>query len=298
MVKKFVISVFLLLTLPFFGFAQLTANPSVVDQTARIRDNFTFSLLVENEGDSTARFYPVLANFLEEGGTDFNSEKSNEDQNLTDFLQLERGRFQLKSGETERLDLTIDIPVGVKPGTYYGKIIFSKGSTRKDAEENAQNNNYPEVFVRVKVVEGIVENAQLKNFTTDKDIFLTSDVRFSTQIQNIGNREIKPDGSIFIYKERNNREVGVVDINSDQETVKPQEEINFENLWKEGGFGKYKAVLRAEYGEKTIRDLQGTIYFWILPWPLVLIFTLFVLGLTVTLIILIKKLTERAQLNG
>jgi hypothetical protein len=297
MVKKFVILTALLLIFPLFGFAQLTANPSVVDQTARIRDNFTFSLLVENEDDSTVRFYPVLVNFLKEGGINFNPERSNQYKNLSDFLQLERGRFQLASGETERLDLTIDVNIGVEPGTYYGKIIFSQGSTRKEAQENAKINNYPEVFVRVEVVEGIVENAQLKNFKTIKDIFLTSGVQFSTQIQNIGNRAIEPDGSIFIYKERNNREVGVIEINPDEESIKPQEEFNFENLWKEGGFGKYKAVLRAEYGQKTTRDLQGTIYFWILPWPLVLIFILFILGLTTTLIILIKKITDRARLN-
>jgi hypothetical protein len=298
MVKKTILTLLLLTLIPFYGFAEgLLINPAVVDQTARIRDNYTFSVLVENKADSTIRFYPVLANFSEDKGILFSEERSNDYQHLSDFVQIQRGRFQLKSGETERLDLTIDVNLGVEPKTYYGKIIFSEGSTRKDAEENAKINSYPEAFVRVQVVEGIVENAQLKNFTTDKDIFLTDSVQFLTDIHNIGNRAIKPKGSIFVYKERNNKEVAVIDINEENQKIDPQSQTSLKKIWSEAGFGKYKAVLRAEYGEETTRDLQGTIYFWVLPWPLVLIFFSLIFGLVVVLIILIKKISDRARIN-
>jgi hypothetical protein len=132
--------------------------------------------------------------------------------------------------------------------------------------------NQPQVILNIEVEEHIVEKAQLQKFQTKKNFFLNFPVKFLLEIENTGNQEITPVGSIHIYNRRG-QEVGSVDINQSQAAIAPVTKNLFENIWQpERGFGQYKAVLAAEYGNKEKRDLQDTIYFWVLPWQFLIFF--------------------------
>jgi hypothetical protein len=114
------------------------------------------------------------------------------------------------------------------------------------------------------VKENIVENAQIKTFQTEKDMFFQLPVKFLLEVENIGNRSIQPTGSIYIYNRRG-EEVGTIPVNKGLASVSPLASHSFEQDWAaEQGFGKYKARLVAEYGNQS-GSLQDTIYFWVLP---------------------------------
>ena len=84
--------------------------------------------------------------------------------------------------------------------------------------------------------------------------------------------------------------MGSVDVNQAQAAIVPQAYNLFENLWQsKKGFGQYKAVLAAEYGNEEKRDLQDTIYFWVLPWQFLIFFGGGLLVLIILLLLLIRK---------
>jgi len=287
MLKSLII---LLLFFPLLSFGDsLTVTPAVVDQTAYLRETFNFQTIVRNEGERTFRFYPVVINYSAETGEDFEKR-----ENFSDWVSVDRGRMQIESGEEKIIDFSIDIPGDAEPGNYYGKIFFSPGASRGGAADFAKENKTSYLFVRLEVKERVVENAQLKNFSSQRRINLTGEIDLNTEIASIGNRAIKPQGEILIYEERSGREVGFLEINEDGLLIGPEESINFKNSWK-GGFGSYRAELRAEYGTETVRDIQSTFHFRIIPYPLVIAFFLLIFILTLTMIILLKKIVDRAS---
>lgn len=283
---KKIASLLLLLLLPLIGFAgEVSVNPAVIDRTAQVRDNFSLQIRVENKTDSNFRFYPVVTDFSRDDGALF----ENGENGLSDWVSINRGRFDLSPNEEEIIDFSINVDSNAEPGVYYGKLFFSQGSTAQDARNAAKDEKQPEVIIRLEVVEGIVENAQLR-FESDRDIYLTSSFNFNAEIDNIGNREIKPRGEILIYNERTGREVKTIPFNEGEEAIEAESSQVIKNSWKGSGFGRYRAVLRAEYGEETTRDLQSTVYFWILPLPFVFGFLGFIAILFISLIILLKKM--------
>ena len=288
MIKKLAL-ITILLFLPVAGFAgEVSVSPSVIDRSLQLRDDLSLQITVENNEDSNFRFYPILANIDSEEGIDFNS------KGLIDWVEIDRGRFEIESGEEKIIDFSVSIPGDVEPGTYYGKLFLSQGSTPADAEDAAKEGGQPEAIIRLEVKEGIIENAQLNDFGPENDINLTSPIDFSSEIENIGNREIKPSGEVLIYNERTGREVKVMPFNEGEDVIEAESSQVIKNSWDDSGFGRYSAVLRAEYGEETTRDLQSTVYFWILPLPFVIGFIALIVALFISLIILLRKMINES----
>lgn len=112
-------------------------------------------------------------------------------------------------------------------------------------------------------------------------------------VENIGNKEVVPDGSIILYKSKQGRELDSLPINESKTAVEPGKQETFKIKWDaEDGLGEYRAVLMGEYGEETRRDIQDTLYFWIVPQYLILAFSG---GLFLLTLILIYFLTKKEK---
>lgn len=89
-------------------------------------------------------------------------------------------------------------------------------------------------------------------------------------LENIGNRDIEPRGSIRIFNRRG-EEVGSVPLNADGVEISPDDKEQLATAWSAAGrFGKYKAFLDLEYGENQLASVQDTVYFWVFPWKEIL----------------------------
>jgi len=280
-----------LITNTVFAQGEIAVSPTIIDQKAEARDILELSVKITNNTSSKVNLYPIVNDIsITEGRQEFlEPSLLDKSTSLARWIQISRGVIELRPGEAKEIPFSVHVNLNAKPGKYYAVITFAQGSTRVEAEAKALKLNQPQVLLNIEVEEHIIERAQIQRFQTEKNFFLNFPVKFLLGIENTGNREIKPVGSIHIYNRRG-EEVGSVDVNQAQAAIVPQAYNLFENLWQsKKGFGQYKAVLAAEYGNEEKRDLQDTIYFWVLPWQFLIFFGGGLLVLIILLLLLIRK---------
>jgi len=277
-----------LITNTVFAQGEIAVSPTIIDQKAEARDILELSVKITNNTSSKVNLYPIVNDIsITEGRQEFlEPSLLDKSTSLARWIQISRGVIELRPGEAKEIPFSVHVNLNAKPGKYYAVITFAQGSTRVEAEAKALKLNQPQVLLNIEVEEHIIERAQIQRFQTEKNFFLNFPVKFLLGIENTGNREIKPVGSIHIYNRRG-EEVGSVDVNQAQAAIVPQAYNLFENLWQsKKGFGQYKAVLAAEYGNEEKRDLQDTIYFWVLPWQFLIFFGGGLLVLIILLLLL------------
>jgi len=255
-----------------FAQNEITVSPTIIDQKAKAREILEFSVRVTNYSNSKVDLYPIVNDIsIKEGKQKFlDPSLLDKSTSLARWIRISRGVIELGPGQEKEIPFSVQVNLNAQPGKYYALITFSQGSTRAEAESRAKKLNLPQVMLNIEVEEHVIEKAQIQKFQTEKKIFLGPPIKFLLEIENIGNRKIKPQGQITIYNRRG-EEVGSIDINQNQASILPAASGLFQNVWhKKNSLGQYKAVLVAEYGNKQKRDLQDTIYFWVFPWQYLL----------------------------
>ncbi len=292
LISIFLFSIFCFLySGPVFAQEGIVVTPVIIEQKAEARDILEFSLKITNNTHSKVNLYPIVNDIsIKEGRQEFlDPSLLDKSTSLARWVRISRGVIELWSEEEKEIPLKVLVNLNAKPGKYYATITFAQGSTRHEAEERALKLNQPQVMLNIEVEEHIVEKAQILKFQTDKNFFLKFPVKFLLEIENIGNREIRPEGFIYIYN-RKKQEVASIDINQFQAGIASAGKNLFENIWQtKKGFGRYKAKLVVEYGNKERRDLQDTIYFWVLPWQMLIFFGGGLLVLIIVLFLVISK---------
>ena len=269
----------------------IIVSPLIIDDKAQIRDILEYSIKIKNTNQNRIDFYPIINDISAINGKQEFLDYIDLDKStsLASWTQFNRGVIELLPNEEKEITLTIKINVHAKPGKYYAVITFANGSNRHEAESLAKKLNQPKLMLNIEVEEHIIEKAEIKMFQVEKNINLSSPINFLLEIKNIGNKEIKPSGFISIYN-RKGKQIKSININQDQIKILPQENNRLIFNWDTpNGFGKYKARLEAEYGINQVRDLQDTIYFWILPWSMLVISIGIVLFLLIILTIIIYR---------
>jgi len=284
--------VFSLCCNPLKAEAQVAVTPTVISESGKNRDGFDFVINVKNSGQSNLRIFPLVADIdFKEGRGSFLKESGPESHNfLSSWVDISRSRLELRAGSEEELPLTIRIDNRAEPGSYYGVVVFARGRTQDEAMRNASTFNYAQTLININVEEDIVERAQLISFNYEKESFFDTEVEFFLTVENIGNKEVVPDGSIILYKSKQGRELDSLPINEEGVFIDPGAQEAFEIKWDaKDGLGEYKATLMGEYGEETRRDIQDTVYFWIVPQYFVLAFAGGLFLLTLFLIYFLTK---------
>ena len=254
--------------------AGVVISPHIIDEKAKARDVLEFTITLVNNTDKKVSIYPVVNDISETDGQQafIDPHLLDKTESLARWIEFQRSLIELMPSEEKQVPLKINIDLNAKPGKRYAVITLPQGNNRPLAEASMEMVNYPQIMINIAVEEEIIEKAQIIYFRTDKNIYFYLPVSFSFTVANSGNRGIIPAGGIYVYNRRG-QEVDRLDINATRETVAAGAEKNFSVVWADGsGFGKFKARLEAEYGDKSRRDLIDTIYFWILPVKLLIVY--------------------------
>ena len=248
--------------------------PHIIDEKVKARDILEYELSFTNNSERKQVLYPLLNDLSEIDGRQENLSPGQLDKtkSLVRWMKIKRGALELLPGETKTLSLEIDIDENVIPGKYHASIIFSPGTNIDIAHENALKKDSAQLLVNIDVEDVIVEKAQLTKYGADQNIFINFPINFSFNISNLGNRDIAPEGSIFIYNRRD-AEVAELKINENLELIKAGENEEYHVSWTpDKALGKFKAKIELEYGNVGLRDLNDTAYFWVMPLYLLIIF--------------------------
>lgn len=302
--KRIIFVILICLALLVFGSEQAQAAvgvevfPKIIDEKAQARDILEYTIRLKSSRETQASLYPILNDLSIENGKEEYTEPALLDRttSLASWLWIKRSEIELAPGAEMEIPLTIKVNLNAIPGKRHAVITFAEGSNQPEAKGHARSGNNPTVTINLEIEEDIVEKAQVKEFITNKNIYFDFPINFNLTIKNIGSSNIKPQGYIYIYNRRG-EEVNKISISQDQKTIIPDTVMHFPNSWEaQQGLGKYRAKLEVEYGNKTKRDLQDTIYFWILPWRFLALIAggAFLLIIAFS-IILFKKTYHRAH---
>lgn len=273
---KYLIFFFTLITPGLaLGNVEYVVAPPIIELSVSARDIQQQSIKITNTGTVPLRLFPTVNSVtLGDDGeiaTFEPASMSNQANTVTSWLAISRARLELAPGETKKIPLEITINPNAVPGDYYAFIGFGNGDKRDEVEAAVLKGGVPGSIVRISIADTSTEYLRLHAFTIDRFVRSGEDVGVRYELENIGDIPVTPSGEVILYDVRG-FEVGAVPLNSEQVTLAPGERTAFEASAPDtGSFGRHKAFLSLEYGQKQRANLYDTTFFTVVPITLLII---------------------------
>lgn len=293
------IAVFSCVAVPTLHAASYAVSPLLIDKELKKRDSITETITLRNTSGQLVRIFPTVNEVsVEEGGTVETfvepSMITDKAKSITSWIEIGRGRIELKPNETKEIALTIRVNPEVDAGEYHAFIGFPEGSNRPEAEKVVYTGSAPGTVVRIGVDKVQNEFLRLTSFTTDR--FVKSDTEGAIEIglTNTGDSDITPLGEVIFYNKRG-VEVGTTTLNEEKVTIKKGSALTLEaRIPSHLTMGKYKAFLIIEYGKTIKTSINDTAFFYVLPLrQLIIIFGSIVLLTTLLALFIYRKMGGR-----
>ncbi len=196
---------------------------------------------------------------------------------LRDYLKPEIMEFTLAHGQRMILSIEISIPENIKAGGLYGTVLVSTSPVEKKDEDNTGKtklvSRIGNLFF-IKINGEVIENGFLESFNTigSKRMYYDKETAsFELFVRNEGTVHILPYGKIKI-ENLLGKKIGEVAV--DTFFALPDSLRKREVKWdKTGLFGRYKAIIELNRNYQTQDDVvdEMSIYFWVIPWKIILI---------------------------
>jgi len=277
----------------------LTISPPVRELELPRGSSNSYQMSILNQGNSPVRLILRASPFIASGDTGGVDVADDPLPSSQDWIIINPSILTLKSGERREITYTITIPKNAEPGGFYfaitallaGKSGIS-GQPTDVASGAAVNLNV--ASLNLITIEGpVTYNAQITEFSTPKAIFEYGPVPFTARIRNLSTVHIKPILEIDVKN--------TLDLLNDSETVHikqqnilPQAQRKFEGEFSgKWHFGRYSATLSGLYGDGKM--LTYTLFFWILPWKIILAVVL-AIAIIVLLILSIKRQLDEKKI--
>lgn len=269
-----------------------TVSPLVLDINVEKRELQVRDITLTNH-EAVTRIYPTV----NEISVDENGEikafeyATNEDRTdtVTSWLEIGRGRIELQPNEVRTVPLTIRINPNAKPGLYHAFIGFPNAGTKDEAIKKSMSGRAPGTIVRIAIDQERTEFLRLENFYIDRFVTDTANDVVSYTVTNPGEAEISPRGEIIFY-DNQGTELTSVPINTEALLVPPDETTTFTApVPSELSVGKYKAFLSLEYGTDQLASLNDTVFFYVMPIPVMIGIFLGLLGFAVLLTVVLFR---------
>jgi len=261
-----------------------TVSPLIIDTDAEARDIISKEITITNTGTQQMTVYPTVNNVsLEEGGTieEFLTPvESDRTTSIASWIEISRRGIDLPVGESHTIPLTLRINHNPKPGTYHAFVGFGFGRNHEQAVKQVKDGKAQGTIVTINIEDKKIEALRLSKFIIDKFVTSSNNEAAVFSFKNPGDETLVPKGEIIFYNSRGS-EVGSVEINDENTTISPGGEHVFKTtVPSEGLFGKYKAFLSIEYGNKQRASIQDTSFFYVLPFKAILSILVLILLLT------------------
>ena len=298
---KLITSTILLSAIPFLisptlSLAQSSVGISAIPDREEIEVQadkvITKTLKVRNESSETKTFNVYVRDFTvtDNKGTpnfiDDISEISNNRWAASSWIQVSPMSFTLNAGELRTLTLSVMPPANALPGGHYAAVYYTPetGSLYSSAT-GASVQPSVGTLVYITVPGDITQNATVQSFSAPK-FSEFGPIDFQATIKNSSDIHIQPVGSITV-KNWLGGTTAKLDLNPTN--IFPYTTRNFENtLEKKWLFGRYRADLNAIYGTAG-GIVTATIFFWVIPWRLILLATAFIAIIVVIIMVTKKK---------
>ena len=280
MIRTFFTSLaFALFFIPALTFAQNDAGiglkPSNIAEKMDPGEVRQFTVLVSNVSGQDQNYYLYKQNIsgVRDGGVPIFADIKEDTGGfaLTDWIQLQSDRLEVKAGEEKPVSFLLSVPTNASPCDHFGGI-FVSAEPPEIKESGAAIGYQVANIISIRVAGECIEQAQIRQFSTDNYIYGKSEVDFNLKLENTGNTLLRPRGPLTITN-MFGKEVANFVFNPEEAGVFPGDTREFNFTWSSDatGFGRYEAMVSPSYGEDGFKQtVFSTATFWILPMNIIL----------------------------
>lgn len=243
-------------------------KPAIIEDRVEQGSSRSFTLTVTNLGSQERTFYFSALDIKgvdARGVPEFAGPGEKTPYELSTWISVSQDSFTVPGGQSVDVPFTVTVPAGASPGAHFGGVFLDLRPPRLRTS-GAGIGYSVGTIVSLRIAGEVIEEARIRSFSSDKLIYSTPEVNFTTNVENLGNVLVRPHGQIKIVN-MTGREVGTVRVNENSGAVFPEAERAYEAKWERDGFafGRYQALVSLVYGEDGRRTITGTTSFWILP---------------------------------
>lgn len=278
--------------------AGVSIKPAMIDEVLDPGEEKDYVLTIENLNSREQLFYLFTKNIkgVKNGGVPIFADNDWDvtGYELADWITLPVKEILVEGGGQKTIEVSLNIPENATPGGHFGGVFISVDPPKIETSGAAVGYQVANI-ISVRVSGDVVEEANIRQFSTSKFLYGSQNVDFSVRIENKGNVLVSPYGPLQITNMLGN-EVGSLIFNEDQSAIFPNDTRSFEISWEGDsiGFGRYEASLTPIYGiEGAKKTMYSTVSFWILPMNIILpavgIFALFLLIIFVFVRLYIRR---------
>jgi hypothetical protein len=266
----------------------LSAIPPRLEITIEPGKTITKEIKIRNESNITRFITTDSRDFIvtDDSGTPVQLENLDATTNrwaAAGWIHISPSTFKLTPGETKSLMVTVIAPEDALPGGHYAMVLHSPKNESVLSETGSFIETNVGTLVYITVPGNITENAQVRDFSAP-NFSEYGPIPFKTIIANLSDIHITPAGSIAIKNWFGGK---TADLALETVNIFPNTSREYQNiLSKKWLFGRYSATLNAGYGT-TGQALAATVFFWVIPWKLILLLTV-----ALILVIIIVKLVS------
>lgn len=278
----------------------LTVTPPLFQLSIAPGDLWQSSIKVVNGNAYPLTVYAEVVNFAAQGeaGQGRFIPRSGDDtgsSTLASWIELPKGPYVIPQEQTSDISFSVQVPKNAPPGGHFAAILISTNPPNDGSDKSTvQTSQVVTSLFFVRVEGDVIENGDIREFTTSHTFMESPETEFSLRFENKGNVLLQPRGNIVITNMWGS-ERGIIPVNNQSHfgNVLPQSIRNFRFTWSSDGsitdIGLFKAVVTLAYGEDSIKNTSSITYFWVIPVRA----TLMTLGILITFILLVMWMIKR-----
>ena len=249
----------------------LEVKPAIVDDNTTPGAAYHFTVTVKNISP-TERSLTILTkdiSGLDDNGLPIFAPAEQETiYSLSKWIQVPQAPITLQAGESRAIPLVAQVPANANPGDHFGGVFFEYSAPPTDNNGSAVSFQVGDV-INLQIAGDIVENARLREFSTNRILYGSPAVSFTAKVENLGNVLVRPRGLVEIT-DMSGKQVASLPVNDALAPVFPGAVRSYALDWKDDGFaiGRYQATLSLSYGSDAKRTISATTSFWVVPFKL------------------------------
>lgn len=258
------------------GSAALSVSPPTSSIDVASGQKYTKKIGLDNISEITRIVGVEIHNFAA-NGEDGEARLTQDDgvYSLKEWIKVTPALATLKPHAHQDFEVEISVPANAPPGGHFGAVVFSPsaGNASDGASLSVVSQVTSLILLRVPGAATEAATIQSLNVCTTKEtaikrcdkpksFFTGGKLSFNTRVQNSGNVQVTPSGTITV---RNMFGRKVAELPVTGANVLPDSTRRFETKWTaKHPFGQYKITIDLKYGtdEKTLH--KSTSY-WVVP---------------------------------
>ena len=276
----------------------LTISPPVRELELPRGSSNSYQMFILNQGKTTVNLILRASPFTAAGDTGGVNVADGPLPSSQDWIIINPSILSLKPGERRKVTYTITVPKNAEPGGFYFAVTALLAGKNNLTKKTAGVTSGAAVNLNVAslnlvTIEGpVTYKARITEFSTPRAIFEYGPVPFTARILNMSTVHIKPILEIEVKNTLGLNDHETLHIR--RQNILPQAQRKFTSEF--GGkwhFGRYAATLNGLYGDG--HNLTYTVFFWIIPWKIVLV-TVLAIAIIILLILSIKRQLDEKKI--